>query len=189
MTVAEIYSQIANHMIKGMMMHEQLANYYDFLGLSGYKRCHEYHYLAETCAYRGLCRYYINHHNKLIPYSDVENPDVIPSNWYNYTRQDVNSATKKNAVRTGLTTWVQWERDTKSLYEHMYKELIDIDEVASAMKIQELICDVDCELKKAERYWLNKEAVGYDIGHIIDEQRRIHDKYGRKTKNLGVKLC
>ena len=45
MTIKEIYAQIAEHMIKGMMIHEQLANYYDFLGLKGYKRCHEYHYM------------------------------------------------------------------------------------------------------------------------------------------------
>ena len=67
MTIEEIYGRISKHMILGMMIHDQLANYYDFLGLKGYKRCHEYHFLSETCAYRGLNRYFINHHNKLIP--------------------------------------------------------------------------------------------------------------------------
>ena len=176
-------------MIKGMMTHEQLANYYDFLGLEGYKRCHEYHYLAETCAYRGLCRYFINHHDKLIPYRDVDNPEVIPSAWYDHVRSDVNPSTKKNAVRTGLTSWVEWERETKKLYERMYKELMDIDEVASACKIKELIHDVDHELKKAERYWLNKEAIGYDLTAIVEEQRKKHNKYKRKLEHLGVKIC
>ena len=189
MTVDEIYAELSAHMIKGIMMHEQLANYYDFLGLEGYKRCHEYHYLDETCAYRGLCRYFINHHNKLIPYRDVDDPKVIPDSWFVHVRQDVDANTKKNAVRTGLSTWVNWEKETKQLYERMYKELLDIDEVASAMKIKELICNVDCELKKAERYYLNKEAIGYDIGHIIEEQRYKHDKYNRKMRKLGVKIC
>lgn len=189
MTVEDIYAEIAAHMIKGMMIHEQFANYYDFLGLDGYKRCHEYHYLDETCAYRGLCRYFINHHNKLIPYRDVENPNIIPTAWFSHVRRDADAGTKKNAVRTGLTKWVEWERDTKKLYEHMFKELMDIDEVASAMKIKELICDVDCELKKAERYMLNKEAVGYDISVIIGEQREKHDKYKKKMEHIGVKIC
>ena len=35
MTVEEIYAELSAHMIKGIMMHEQLANYYDFLGLEG----------------------------------------------------------------------------------------------------------------------------------------------------------
>lgn len=189
MTVEEIYGEIGAHMIKGMMLHEQLANYYDFLGLKGYKRCHEYHYLQETCAYRGVCRYFINHHSKLIPYKEVEDPKIIPSNWYNYSRQDVDASTKRNGVRTGLTSWVNWERETKILYEQMYKELINIDEVASAMKIKELLCDVDHELKMAERYWLDKEAVGYDMSVIIEEQSRKHDKYARKMRKLGVDIC
>lgn len=189
MTVDEVYSEIAAHMIKGMMIHEQLANYYDFLGLEGYKRCHEYHYLNETCAYRGLCRYFINHHNKLIPYKEIDNPNVIPSNWYNHVRNDVDTGTKKNAVKAGLTKWIEWERETKTLYENMYGELTDINEVASAFKIKELICDVDNELKKAERYLLNKEAVGYDITVIIGEQKRKHNKYDRKMRDIGIKIC
>ena len=158
MELKEIYSKIASHQIKGMMIHAQLADYYDFLGLQGYKRCHEYHYLKESCAYRGISRYFINHHNMLIPEEKIEDPEVIPESWFEHTRDDVDSATKKNAVKSGLTKWVEWERETKKLYEQMYQELMNIGEVASAFKIKELICDVDCELKKAERYWLNKEA-------------------------------
>ena len=59
MELKEIYSNIVSHMIKGMMIHAQLADYYDFLGLQGYKRCHEYHYMKESCAYRGVSRYFI----------------------------------------------------------------------------------------------------------------------------------
>ena len=190
MTVEEIYSKIANHMIKGMMTHEQLANYYDFLGLEGYKRCHEYHYIKETCEYRSLCRYFINHHNKLIPYSDVENPNIIPSAWYSHIRDDVDTTTKRNAVKSGLTVWVNWEKETKKLYEDMYNELIKIGEVASAFKVKELICNVDCELKKAERYHLNKKATDYDILLIIEEQHKKHEKYRKKMENeLGVAIC
>ena len=32
MELKEIYSTIVSHMIKGMMIHAQLADYYDFLG-------------------------------------------------------------------------------------------------------------------------------------------------------------
>ena len=182
MTLEEIYADIAAHMIKGLMIHEQLANYYDFLGLEGYKRCHEYHYIEESVEYRGLCRYYINHHNRLILDKEIEAPDIIPESWYDHVRQDVDTSTKKNAVKTGLASWVDWETKTKKFYEKMWKELIDIDEVASACKIKELIHDVDKELKKATRYLLNKEAIGYDIGAIIAEQGKMHNKYKKKIE-------
>lgn len=190
MELKEIYSKLSEHMINGMMLHDQMANYYDFLGLKGYKRCHEYHFMKETLGYRSLNRYFINHHNMLIPEPRFENESVIPASWYEHTRSDVDMATKKNAVRSGLTKWVEWERDTKKLYEQMYKELLEIDEVASAMKVKQLVCDVDCELKKAERYWLNKEAMGWDMSAIVEEQNRKHKKYDRKCrKELKVTIC
>ena len=140
--------------------------------------------------YRSLCRYFINHHSMLIPDTRIETPSVIPESWYSHVREDVDSATKKNGVKAGLQKWVQWERDTKKLYEQMYKELMDIDEVASAMKIKCFIEDVDCELKKAERYWLNKEAIGYDMTAIIEEQGKKHKKYQKKCEEeLHVILC
>lgn len=186
MTVEDIYSKLAAHMIQGLMAHEQLANYYDFLGLKGYKRCHEYHYLEETCNYRKLCRYFINHHNKLIPESEVDNPEIIPQSWYKYSRQDVDTTTLTNAVKNGVSTWVNWEKQTKQLYEEMYKELIDINEVASAMKIKEFICDVDKELKCAERKYLELKAVDYSLEYVISVQHDIHDKYKKKMKELEV---
>ena len=190
MTINEIYSKINEHMINGLMLHDQLANYYDFLGLGGYKRCHEYHYFAENMSYRALNRYFINHHNMLIPEAKFDNDNIIPASWYEHKREDVDSSTKKNGVRSGLTKWVEWERDTKKLYEQMYQEAMEIGEVASACKIKCLIKDVDKELKNAERYWLNKEAIGYDMSVIIGEQKSKHDKYKHKMeKCLKIHLC
>ena len=190
MELKEIYSKLSEHMINGMMLHDQLANYYDFLGLKGYKRCHEYHFLDETLNYRSLCRYCINHHNILIPEPRFDNESVIPESWFNHVRSDVDVSTKKNAIKSALTKWVEWERDTKKLYQQMYKELMNIDEVASACKVKEFIKDVDMELKKAERYWLNKEAIGYDMSVIIEEQDRKHKKYDKKCKHdLKVTIC
>ena len=190
MTVDEIFAEVSAHMIKGLMIHTQLADYYDFLGLQGYKRCHEYHALKESCSYRGINRYFINHYNKLVPEKEIENPDIIPENWYRYTRQDVDANTKRNAVKSGLEKWVEWEQDTKKFYEQMYVELMNLQEVSGALKMKELICDVDQELKKAQRYHLNKMATDYNINSIISEQGRKHKKYKKKLeKEIGVRIC
>lgn len=187
MTVDEIYGELGAHMIKGLMVHDQLANYYEFLGLCGYKRCHEYHYMHESCEYRKMCSYVITHHNKLVPQMPVDDPKVIPDSWYRYTRQDVDSNTKKNAVKNGLNVWVEWEKETKALYEKAYKDLMDMGEVAGACYVRCLIKDVDHELKKAEKYQLNKKAVDYDMVYIIEEQRELHCKYKDMLKNIYAK--
>lgn len=177
MKVDEIFGDLTKHMIEGFMLHEDLANYYDFLNLHGYKRCHEYHYYHESKLYRKICRYYINHYNKLLKYDDPQSPNVIPMNWFNYERSSVDTSTKRNAVKNAIEKWVSWETETKALYQRLYNELIEIDEIASAKKVMCLICDVDNELKKATRKHLDLKSVDYDISYILFEQDKIHDKY------------
>ena len=59
MIIDDIFSKIAAHMIKGLMVHEQLSNYYDFLGLRSYSNDHEEHYILESKSFRNLNRYYM----------------------------------------------------------------------------------------------------------------------------------
>ena len=66
MGVEDIFSQLVEHMIQGIMIHSQMADYYNFLGLKGYAKCHEYHFFSENIGFRRLSWYYLKHHNKLI---------------------------------------------------------------------------------------------------------------------------
>ena len=184
MTCEEIFTKLSGHMIKGLMVHEQLANYYDFLGLDGYRECHEYHFLKESLEYRKLCRYYVNHYNKLIPETEFENPEVIPESWYRYERKDVDISTKKNAIKQGLEMWVEWESESKRLYEDMYKEMMANGSVASAKFLSEYIADVDEELQTAVGYWISKESMGYDMSVIVSEQKDKLKKYKDKIGEI-----
>ena len=67
----------------------------------------------------------------------------------------------------------------------MYKEMLENGSVASAEFLSEYIKDVDCELKKATRYWLNKEAVNYDMTIIVSEQSEKKHKYKEKLHSIG----
>ena len=188
MTAQEIFSGLSQHMIKGIMTHEQFANYYDFLGLEGYRKCHEYHYLCETAQHRKLNRYYASRYNKLIEEKRVDDPNIIPSSWFKYTRQDVDPTTKSNAVKSGLEAWEKWETDTKALYERMYVEAFGLGEIACAEFIKGLICDVDCELKEVQKYRLDKITTQYSVADIVHEQKEKHEKYKCKIKCIGDKF-
>ena len=182
MTVEEIFSLLSAHQIKNLMSHDQMADYYDFLSLRGYKRAHEYHYKKEMKGYRKLHRYFINHYGKLIEERQIDNPQNIPSSWFSYSRKDVDINTKKSAVKSGIEKWIAWERETKDKYEDAFHELLEMGEEASAIFIQDYIRDVDCELKYAERKALDLSAVDYNLGYIIGEQTKLHDKYKKKMK-------
>ena len=78
MTTADIFSQVAQRMIEGLMTHSQLADYFGFLGLEGYQKCHVYHYFDENKNYKCVANYYLKHYNKLLLDMPFKNPNVIP---------------------------------------------------------------------------------------------------------------
>ena len=180
MTVEEIFKKLSAHMVKGVMIHEQMSDYYDFLNLHGYKRCHEYHAKCEMKAMRKLHRYYLNHYNKLIEEEKVEDPNAIPEGWYKYTRQEVDINTKRTAVKDGIEKWVAWESETKDLYENMYLELLDLGEIAACEKIACYVKAVDKELKWAQRHHINLVAADYSMSYILGMQDEWHDWYKKR---------
>ena len=155
MTIEEIFSQLSAHMIKGLMIHDQLSSTYAFLNLCGYRKCHEYHYFAESFNYRCLQDYYLDHYNKLIPETKIDSPEVIPATWYKYERMDVDANTKRAAVKDMMKIWVEWETTAKQLLEQSYKELYDMGEISAALKISCFLKDTTKELHHAHEKQMN----------------------------------
>ena len=184
MTIQEIFTTLAQHMEKGIKIHGEFIKVYNFLCLKGYKKCHHYHFLEETQNYYYLCHYYMDHYHQMIEISQIEEVKVIPNSWYKYTQFEVDTGTKRNAIRDMMKQWVDWEKSTKELLQTLYKELIDLDEIAAAKKFECYICDVDKELKQAEKELIKLETIGYDISLIIDMQDSLYDKYNKKIKKI-----
>lgn len=184
MTVEEIFTTLAAHKKKGILIHEKIMEAYNFLGLKGYKKCHYYHYLEEINSYYYFCHYYMEHYHKLINIEEVEKAEVIPSSWYKYNQFSVDVGTKRNAIKDMMKQWTDWERATKELIQKLYKELIDLGELASADEFSHQLEDVSEELKNAERKQLNLETIGYDIIHIMEEQDNMYNKYKKKIKKI-----
>ena len=92
-------------------------------------------------------------------------------------REEVDVETKKTAVKNGIAEWIKWETTTLSKLQKAHLELYDDGEVSSAMLIGEFIKDVQKELKCAKRMYLDLSAVEFDLGYILDKQKKIHDKY------------
>ena len=184
MNIQEIFLQLTNHMLEGMMVHEQLANYFAFLVLQGYQCCHEYHHLDETLNYRRLQQYYIEHYNLLLPEPQPTIIQTIPPVWYNIDRQQITIQDKQEGIKKGMLAWQNWEYETKKLYEQSYSNLLSIAEVASAEQIKELIIDVDNELVEVEQMYLSILAIDIDLTVIIPEQKELFKTYSKKIKKI-----
>lgn len=67
--------------------------------------------------------------------------------------------------------WIDWEKETKQLYEDCYMSLInDNGAVFVASKVKELINDVGAELEEAVSFWMSKKASDFSIEVILQEQ-------------------
>ena len=187
MTTIEILSKISEHQIAVLMLHEQLADYYDFLGMRGYKRIHEYRYFAESKNMRATHRYAINCTDYLITAGHIPSPRIIDI-WSGMTRFQINPSSKSQYVKDGFEKWHTWEHETKELYSKSYEELIVIDDVATACFVKELVENVNMELKYLERMKLSLNNVMHDMKYIMLMQDEVHENYKDKVEKLEISI-
>lgn len=179
-----IFSEINARMIAALMFHDQMSDYFDFLGMKGYKRLHEYQYFAESLERKKLNQYYINHHNRLIKDTYTGQVEIIPENWQSANRISVGKSTKQKGIEDGFNQYHEWESETKNLYEHYSSRLREMGAVADAIVVEKLVEDVDKELKKLERIIIDLISSGYDMVYITESQQRIHNKYKAKLHEI-----
>lgn len=185
----EVYSIINERQITALMFHDSMADMFDFLGLRGFKRMHEYQYLVESAEHRSLKRYYLNHHGKMLPEAKVSSVSVVPADWYKYNRMDVTQPIRKQAVQSAFKKYLAWETETKEVYSKMAAYLMEWHKVADFNKVNELLMDVDRELKYLERLCIRLQSVDYDPVYVDTLQGIYHEKYKNMTKKIGVSIC
>lgn len=185
-TAEEIFSEIKRRQIAALMFHEQMADYFDFLSLHGYKRLHEYQYFAESAEFRHISRYYINHHGKLLPEGFEGEINPIPAAWLTANRMAVGKSTKQKAVEDGFNMYREWESGAKAAYERYAARLRELGHEADAIFVGCLVKDVDHELKCLDRIILDLISAGYDMVYIVESQKEIHDKYKRKIEEISL---
>ncbi len=216
--VQALYSELIDRMKQGVEMHEQLADYYGFLNLGGYQKCHEYQMLCELLTYRKAKDAYMREYNQLVPlygmapmnnnmnnmanmannngqnnnnanatYNRNMYSNVIPANWYQHTRYDVDASTKRQAVRDGFKRWIEYEKDTKQFLQNMSQRLEQANDREAARKLDYLIDHVEGEIECAEEKMMALENSGYDMNYILQEQPQMKQKYAEKIKELNMK--
>lgn len=216
-----LYSELINRMKQGVEMHEQLADYYAFLNLPGYQKCHEYQMLCELLTYRKAKDMYMKEYNQFVlPAYMVNNTltnmannnnnnggnnngngmnnmtmngnkdyahNVIPTNWYNYTRYDVDQGTKRTAVKDGFKKWLDYEKETRQYLSQMAQRLEQMGEREAARKLDHLIEHVEKEISTAENKMMNLESTGYDMNYILQQQEELQRHYADKIRTMNEK--
>ena len=181
--VENIYNILNEHMCKAVAFHEQLADYFCFLGLHGYKRMLEYQYMVECAEKRKLHRRYIDVHKKILPVKQVQIPIFIPADWSRYTVEDIDDTVVSKFVRAALNEWKSWEEKTKDLYEEQCETLKNAGLVSDCNFVEGMIEDVEKEIKKVMRIIESLNGTGYDATMIHGMQDKYHEKYKKKYED------
>lgn len=188
--VKEIYKEILMRQSVALKFHSDMKNLFDFLNLRKWKRKHEYQMFKEGAEMSGLQRYFINHHGYLIHEGNVPDTHYIPNELYNVHRLEVTDAQRKQATRQAFRAYCDWERDTKDFLQKQFAKLGRLEKTADQNKINELIKDVDMELKEVEREYIS--VFSDDQWHTVIEpsyQEAGHDHYDKMTKEIGINIC
>ena len=184
MTPEEIFQKLSGRRIQGVMIHQQYADYYNFLGLHGYERCHQYQAYEELIGLTKLHDSFITVYDKLVPQAEFTNPEIVPQTWRRYSRNDIDGKTKRQAVRDGFDRWCAWETETLSIAENACKQLAEIGEAKGVEIAFMIVRDVTDELERIKRQKMALSSVDYDMIFILDEQDKEYHKYQKMMKGL-----
>lgn len=180
----KIFEMLADHMLQGIMTHEQLMNCYLFLGLKGYAKCHEYHYLEETKGLIELTEFYSDTHRGILRNTAVTIPDIIPQSWFDTAIENVDFGLRKKAVIAAFDQWIDWETNTKVLYETAYDSLLSQKDIASAEFLSFYVKDVNEELAYAMNERISKSAMDFDMSVVVDEQDHLIKTFTKKIRKM-----
>lgn len=182
----ELYAILNSHMLEGVMFHNDMSDYFNFLGLHGFKRIHEYQFYEENLNRRIMCRKVLDIHNTLIPNEKVEIKEYIPKDWYKYTRMDIDDTIIPKFVREGWKKYKEWEEETKELYCNVARAFYDKNMLIDFNIVMNLLEDVQEELKKIYRMCGKLNDTAYDPVYIMEMQEELHECYKNKLKELKL---
>ena len=176
MTVHEIYTALGNRMVGAMMIHSQLVEIFAFVDLLPDMRKQESQLQEETHGYSELNKYYIQHHHNILVADNPPQIDLLNLGMLKKSSDKLTPEDKAYLIKYGLNEWINWERESKIVYEDAYKHLVDISEVASADFVSRYVRDVDLELKEAEKLYRVRDGINWDLGAIYDKQARVNKR-------------
>lgn len=185
--VSEIFGKIAARQLQALMFHSSMVEYFQFLGLAGFKRWQEYRFMDEYKEYRKILSFYQRTYNKLCPFVEPEKEYYIPQDWYKYTRFDVDADTKKKAVMTAFDKWQEWERGTSKFLQKCVAHLQKANDIAAADFVQDMVDGNLKEIESLEKCYLKMKTAGFAADYIAEIQPELHTKYKEKELEGALK--
>lgn len=169
----EIFKKLSNRMVGAMMIHTQLTELFMFIDLTADAKRQKKQLHEESDGLLNLEKYVAQHHGVLITANNPPQVDILNLNILKKPNLELSPDDKKSLIQYGMNEWINWEKDSKVLYEDSYRNLLEISEIATADFVLRYVKDVDKELRDAELLYRVRDAIDWDLATIYDEQARL----------------
>lgn len=182
--VNENYTKLTGRLLEMAMFHEQAMNMYNFFGLNGFKRMHEYFYECNLKCFKKIKMHYVTRHNGIIVNSQIETPEVFPKEWANHKQSDLTNETAINLIKKIFEKAKTEEEQSKAFYSELSKEFLSAGATEDVETIEKLFTHLYQEMKCMDRLSLNMKKTEFNFDYILSVQLHLHEKYKKLTRKL-----
>ena len=172
MTVKDVFSKLSNRMVGAMMIHTQLTELFMFVDLLPDIDRQKTQLHEETDGLLELEKYCMQHHHILITANSPPSIDILNLGMLKESNCNLSPDDRAYLIRYAMKEWIEWEKESKIIYENAYDNLIGISEIAAADFVLKYVQDVDKELKNAELLYRVRDSIDWDLPTIYAEQAR-----------------
>lgn len=173
MATHNVFTKLANRMVGAMMTHTQLTELFNFIDLKADAKRQQKQLHEETDGLLKLEKYAAQHHHILITSDNPPQVDILNLGMLKEPNDKLSPDNKIYLIQYAMKEWIEWERESKIMYEDAYRNLVDMSEIATAEFVLEYVKDVDKELRDAELLYRVRDAIDWDLATIYDKQARM----------------
>lgn len=155
------------------MIHTQLTELFLFIDLISDAKRQKKQLHDESDGLLKLEQYAAQHHHLLITSDDPPQVNILNLSMLKQSNDDLSPDNKAYLIQYAMKEWIEWEKESKIIYEDAYHNLVDISEIAAADFVLRYVKDVDEELKTAEMLYRVRDAIDWDLSTIYDDQARM----------------
>ena len=176
MAAIDVLGEVADRLVEGMMFHSDHADLMCFIGLRGLKRYHECGYHDDAKMFRKVHRMGVKYCGKLVPNGDQRSIDVLAP-YMTYTQGEMDAKGKRDALMNSMQAWVSYEEETVKVYSRAARDLWGMGESTLWEKVFQLQKKAEHELALAMKLHHEMQACDYDMCHVLDMQKAMHERY------------
>ena len=169
----EIFKKLSNRMVGAMMIHTQLTELFNFIDLEPVAKRQKKQLHDESDGLLKLEKYAAQHHHILITSDNPPQVDILSLGMLKQSSDQLSPENRAYLIRYAMKEWIEWEKESKIMYEDAYHNLVDMSEIAAADFVLQYVRDVDKELKDAELLYRVRDAIDWYLPTIYDKQARL----------------